>query len=310
MRSFQLRNNEAVHCAIGCRMKPEKDSTKWRDLLDRHHPLVLPGAYDAISARLIEASGFAAYFVGGFPVVGARYALPDIGLVGFGEMADSVRDIMQGSSLPVLVDIDDGYGDAKNVSRTIRCYERMGVSAVHIEDQLAPKRCGHIGGKALISTEAMEAKIRAAVAARSDTSLFIVARTDARDVEGLDAALRRGERYLRAGADGLFIESPRSVDELTMIGRAFDAPLLANMLEGGATPILSNRVLHELGFAMVIHGITLLMRAVRTMRETLFDLREDNLDPARAGISFEDYKTLVGFGAWAEIEDRFEQKRR
>jgi 2-methylisocitrate lyase-like PEP mutase family enzyme len=289
-------------------MKTGRSKPTWRELLARERPLVLPGAHDAFSARLIEAAGFSAYFIGGFPVIGARYALPDVGLVSLGEMAQSIREIMQGSRLPVLVDIDDGYGDVKNVTRTMRIYGEMGVSAVHMEDQLAPKRCGHMAGKVLISAEAMEAKIRAAAAAREGAEPFIVARTDARDVEGLDAALRRGERYVKAGADGLFIESPRSVEELETIGRAFDVPLLANMLEGGVTPILSNRQLGELGFSMVIHGITLLMRAARTMRETLADLKDDRLDPNKAGIKFEEYKTLVGFGDWAAVEDRFEKK--
>ena len=275
-------------------MASSDERPTWRELLSRHRPLVLPGAHDAFSARLIEAAGFSAYFIGGFPLIGARYALPDVGLTSFGEMSQAIRETMLGSQLPVLVDIDDGYGDVKNVTRTIRTYEQMGVSAVHLEDQLAPKRCGHMAGKVLISVEAMEAKIRAAAGARSSCELFIVARTDARDVEGLDAAFRRAERYVKAGADGLFIESPRSIEELEKIGRAFEVPLLANMLEGGVTPILPTSQLKELGFGMVIHGITLLMRAARTMQETLADLKEDRLDPKKKGVAFEDYKALVG----------------
>jgi len=277
----------------------------WRELIANHHPLVLPGAHDAFSARLIEQVGFPAYFIGGFPVIGARFALPDIGLVGFGEMSRSISDIMQGSSLPVLVDIDDGYGDVKNITRTITIYERMGVSAVHMEDQVAPKRCGHMSGKTLIPVEDMVAKIRAAAAARSSREMFIIARTDARDVEGLDAALRRAESYVNAGADGLFIESPRNIEEMERIGRSFDVPLLANMLEGGVTPILPNRQLHELGYSMVIHGITLLMRAARTMRETLHDLMNDSLDPENTGVTFGEYKTIVGFDDWAFVENEF-----
>ena len=275
-------------------MASSDERPTWRELLSRHRPLVLPGAHDAFSARLIEAAGFSAYFIGGFPLIGARYALPDVGLTSFGEMSQAIRETMLGSQLPVLVDIDDGYGDVKNVTRTIRTYEQMGVSAVHLEDQLAPKRCGHMAGKVLISVEAMEAKIRAAAGARSSRELFIVARTDARDVEGLDAAFRRAERYVKAGADGLFIELPRSIEELEKIGRAFEVPLLANMLEGGVTPILPTSQLKELGFGMVIHGITLLMRAARTMQETLADLKEDRLDPKKKGVAFEDYKALVG----------------
>src|SRR6058998_3601431 len=169
----------------------------WKDLLARGEPLLLPCAYDALSARLIERAGFAAYSVGGYALVGARYGLPDIGLVGFGEMSAGIRDIMAASSLPVLVDCDDGYGDAKNVARTIRGYEAMGVAAIFMEDQRAPKRCGHMAGKDVVDAAVMVAKIRAAVAARQN-GIFIVARTDARAVHGLDEALRRGELYLEA----------------------------------------------------------------------------------------------------------------
>src|SRR6516164_4379942 len=215
----------------------------WKELLARSEPLILPCAHDALSARLIERAGFAAYSVGGYALVGARHALPDIGLVAFGEMSAGIRDIMAASSLPVLVDCDDGYGDAKNVARTIAGYEAMGVSAIFMEDQRAPKRCGHMAGKDVIDADAMAAKLRAAVAARRGADLFIIARTDARAVYGLDEALRRAEIYLKAGADGLFIEAPQSIDELTRIGRMFQGvPQLANMVEGGGrTPVLPSR---------------------------------------------------------------------
>jgi 2-methylisocitrate lyase-like PEP mutase family enzyme len=283
---------------------PAKKAT-WRELLAENKPLVLPGAHDALSAHLIENAGFPAYFIGGFPVIGVRYALPDIGLVGLGEMSQSVSEIMLGSRLPVLVDADDGYGDVKNVTRTIQTYERLGASSIFFEDQLAPKRCGHMAGKVLVSVETMEAKLRAAAAARENKELFIIARTDAREVEGLDAAFKRAERYLRAGADGLFIEAPRNVDELKQIGSAFGVPQLANMLEGGLTPIISNRELGEMGFSMIIHGITLMMRSASVMRDTLKEIKDDKLTPSRGGVTFEEYKQLVGFGNWAAVEDRF-----
>src|SRR5213592_2677777 len=190
----------------------------WKELLARGQPLLLPCAHDALSARLIERAGFAAYSVGGYALVGARYGLPDIG----------------------LVDCDDGYGDAKNVARTVTGYEAMGVSAIFMEDQRAPKRCGHMAGKDVIEADVMTAKLRAAVDARGSPDLFIIARTDARAVHGLDDALRRAEMYLKAGADGLFIEAPQSVEELAQIGRTFQGvPQIANMLEGGGrTPVL------------------------------------------------------------------------
>lgn len=286
-------------------MSAQKTTPTWRELMAQNKPLVLPGAHDAFSARLIADAGFPAYFIGGFPVIGARYGLPDIGLVGLGEMHQNISEIMSACSLPVLVDADDGYGDVKNVVRTTRAYERLGASAIFFEDQVAPKRCGHMAGKVLIPTETMEAKLQAAADAREDKEFFIIARTDARDVEGLDAAFRRAERYLKAGADGLFIESPRSVDELEKIGGSFGVPHLANMLEGGVTPILSNAELGQMGFSMVIHGINLLMRSARVMKETLAALREDALKPDVNAVSFEEYKRLVGFGDWAEIDNRF-----
>src|SRR5499433_2312883 len=172
--------------------RPARRST-WKELLAREKPLLLPVAHDALAARLIERAGFAAYSIGGFPLVGSRYGVPDIGLVGFGEMSAGMRDIMAASSLPVLIDADDGYGDVKNVARTIRGYEAMGAGAIFIEDQRAPKRCGHMAGKDVIDADVMAAKLRAAVDARHSADLFIIARTDARAVHGLDEALRRAE---------------------------------------------------------------------------------------------------------------------
>jgi 2-methylisocitrate lyase-like PEP mutase family enzyme len=201
----------------------------WRDALATERPLLLPCAHDALSARIIQEAGFSAYSIGGFPLVGARHALPDVGLVGLGEMAAGIRDILAASTLPVLVDADDGYGDVKNVTRTVRLYESMGVAAMFIEDQVSPKRCGHMAGKDVVAVEVMETKVRAAVAARRDPDTFIMARTDARAVHGLDDALRRAERYLEAGADGIFVEAPRSPEELEQVAKSFDVPQLANM---------------------------------------------------------------------------------
>jgi 2-methylisocitrate lyase-like PEP mutase family enzyme len=277
----------------------------WRELLQREKPLVLPGAHDALSARLIEMAGFAAYCIGGYPVVGARYGLPDLGIAGLGEISAGMRDIMAASNLPVLIDGDDGYGDVKNVTRTIETYERMGASAIFIEDQVAPKRCGHMAGKDVVPTDVMERKIRAAVAARQNKDLFLIARTDARAVHGLDEALRRGERYVRAGADGLFVEAPLSVAELERVARAFDVPQFCNMLDGGQTPILSNRELFEMGFAMVVHGTTLIMRVAKTMRDALADLKADRLSFADASVSFEEFKQITNFSKWSGVEDRF-----
>jgi 2,3-dimethylmalate lyase len=277
----------------------------WRELLAREKPLVLPGAHDALSARLIEQAGFAAYVIGGYPLVGARYGLPDLGLVGLGEMAAGIRDIMSATSLPVLIDGDHGYGDVKNVTRTIQTYEDMGASAIFIEDQVAPKRCGHMAGKDVIPTELMEQKLRAAAAARRSKDTFLIARTDARAVHGLDEALRRAARYVKAGADGIFVEAPLTVEELARIGREVEVPQFCNMLTGGRTPILTNKELYDMGFEMVVHGITLVMKVARTMRDALEELKADRLSFQNDSVTFEEFKKIMKFSDWAEVEDRF-----
>lgn len=287
-------------------MTQPSSSTHFRELVASERPLVLPGAHDALSAMLIQQAGFKAYFIGGFPVVGVRYGLPDIGLANLGEISGAVRDILAVNDLPVLVDVDNGYGDVKNVVHAVHTYEKMGVQALFFEDQVSPKRCGHIEGKALLPCDEMERRIRAAASERRDPRTFIIARTDAREVIGMDEALRRGERYARAGADGIFIEAPESVEELAHVGRALaGVPLMANMLEGGRTPILKPSELEDMGFRIVIYGISLLMRSVRTMQDALADLHSGELKLVGSGIGFEEYKRIVGFPRWAALETRY-----
>jgi len=281
--------------------------TTWKQALEAERPLLLPCAHDALSARLIERAGFHGYSIGGFPLVGARHALPDIGLASFGEMYAGMADIRAACDLPVLVDADDGYGDAKNVSRTIHAYEQLGASAIFIEDQVAPKRCGHMHGKALVPVAQMVAKIRAAVAARDNPDTFLLARTDARAVEGLDTALRRAERYLQAGADGIFVEAPQSLEELRTVAERFDVPQLANMLEDGRTPLVSPAVLRELGFAMVAYPTTLIFRFARTIERALADLQSGRLSLVGEGVGFNEFKSMVEFDRWQELERRAEE---
>jgi 2-methylisocitrate lyase-like PEP mutase family enzyme len=276
----------------------------FRSILKTEGFLTLPGAHDAISARLIQQAGFKAYFIGGFPLIGARFGLPDVGLATLGEISTAVRDILSACDLPVMVDGDNGYGDTKTLVHTLHTYERLGVTALMFEDQVAPKRCGHIAGKDVISMDRMEANIRAAVQNRMNPETFILARTDARDVTGLDDAFRRAERYLAAGADGLFIESPHNIDELTLIGRTFDVPQMANMLEGGGTPVLKPSELIELGFGMGVYGISLLLHSVRTMQGILSKLKAEDLSFIGKGAGFDEFKSIVGFEKWASIEGR------
>jgi len=267
--------------------------------------LVVPGAHDALSARLIQKVGFETYFIGGFPAIGSRYGVPDVGLKGFGEMSAAVRDIMSACDLPVFVDGDDGYGDVKNVVHTVRTYERMGVSAILLEDQQWPKRCGHLAGKKVVPVEVAEAKIRAAISERLDAETWILARTDARAVYDLDEAMRRAERYLRAGADGIFIEAPRSVQELERIGRAFDVPQICNPLIGGQTPILTMQELSELGFSAAVLGLDTLMHAAKAVEAVLVDMKSGRFARRNDGMDFEAYKKIVGYDEWQSIDDRF-----
>ena len=284
---------------------PAPMSQTFRQLVTTEKPLVMPGAHDALSALLIQQAGFKAVFMGGFPIAGVRYGVPDIGLLGAREFADAYRDMLAVTDLPALVDADNGYGDHKNVVHVVHNLARLGVQALFFEDQVSPKRCGHIAGKALVSTEEMCAKIRAAAGERMRPDTFIIARADAREVVGMDEALRRGEAYVRAGADGLFIEAPLDIEEMRTIGRTFDVPLLANMLEGGRTPILKPAQLEELGFRLVIYGISLLMRITKTMQAALADIKSGEFSEVGSGVGFEEYKAIVGMPAWSAIEDKY-----
>lgn len=283
----------------------------WKELLDREQPLLLPCAHDALSARLIERAGFSAYSIGGFALVGARHAIPDIGLAAFGEISAGIRDIMAATRLPVMVDGDTGYGDVKNVAHTIEGYEAMGASAIFIEDQVAPKRCGHMAGKDVIPAEQMVAKIKAAVGARRSKDFFIIARTDARAVHGLDEALRRGELYLRAGVDGIFIEAPQTLAELERVGRAFKGvPQLANMLESGQTPVLPPADLKAMGFAMAAYPTTLIFRVARTIERALADIKNGRTLAGNDGVNFAEFKDITNYGDWARIEDTYGRTNR
>ncbi len=282
----------------------------FRTALAAERPLILFGAYDALSARLIERAGCAALFVSGFSIVGARYAVPDIGLRAFGDISAAVGDILQATSLPALIDIDDGYGDVKNAVHTVQAYERLGASAMMIEDQTWPKRCGHIAGKSVVPLADMEAKVRAVVGERTDPTTFIFARTDARTVLGLDEALRRAEAYLRAGADGLFIEAPESVEEMAVIGKHFDVPLLANPLEGGRSPILTPKEYGELGFGIIGYGITLVLRAAAAMVSAIDDIRAGRFGAPQNALGLEQFKEIVRFSDWSQIEDKYRPRKR
>ncbi|MCC6211853.1 MAG: isocitrate lyase/PEP mutase family protein [Burkholderiales bacterium] len=276
----------------------------FRGLLSADGPLLLPGAHDALAARLIQRAGFSGYFIGGFGVVGARFGVPDVGLKGFGELSLAVRDILAACDLPVLVDADDGYGDVKNTVHTVNSYEAMGVGALFLEDQRWPKRCGHLEGKQVVPVEEHEAKIRAAAAERRNPDTFLIARTDARAVTGLDDAMRRAERYLRAGADCIFIEALRSVEELERVGKAFDLQV-ANPLAGGVSPILRPEEYFRLGFKILPYGIDLILRVTRAMQVALEDMRSGRFELMGSGVGLREYLQVVGFDEWTRVEESY-----
>lgn len=217
--------------------------------------LIAPGVYDALTALLVEQAGFDCAYVSGASVSFTRIGRPDLGLTTLTELADTVANMRERVDLPLVVDADTGFGNALNVGRTVRLLERMGASAIQLEDQTSPKRCGHLEGKSLVSVEEMTGKIKAAVDARHDADTLIVARTDALVLEGVDHAIERGQAFAAAGADMLFVESPRDRDELARIGAELGirCRLLCNMVEGGKTPLLPAAELGELGFDLVIY---------------------------------------------------------
>jgi 2-methylisocitrate lyase-like PEP mutase family enzyme len=284
----------------------------WRKLLKQKKLIQLPAAHDALTAKLIEKAGFSAYQVGGFALDGGRFALPDIDLTRFGEKSEAVREIIAASDLPALVDADDGYGDVKNVTHTVRLYEEMGVSAIFIEDQKPPKRCGHMAGKEVVPPEEMAQKIRAAVSARRDKdSMFLIARTDAVEPNGLDDALRRCELYLKAGADALYVEAEHDEKQLARVARAFRGEwLVANMLEGGGkTPWLLPRHLGQMGYSMVLYPTTVLFQMTHAMKVALQNLRDGRqMDISRA-VTMKEFEAIVDLPRWALIEGRFRSGR-
>ena len=272
-------------------------ATRLRALLARPEPLLVPGAYDALSARLVEHAGFDAVYMTGFGATASLLGLPDVGLLSLPDMVDNAGRMARAVDVPLISDADTGYGNAINVARTVQQFERAGVAAVHLEDQVAPKRCGHMSGKSVVPVDEMVEKVRAAVAARQDPDFVLIARTDARAVEGLDAALARAQAYLDAGADVLFVEAPESESEVAEVAAAFpDTPLLFNWVERGRTPMLPLERIAELGFALVIFPVATLFSATTGMQRYLSELRTSGTPLATLddAIDFDTFTDLVG----------------
>ena len=270
-------------------------------------PLILPGAPDALGARVIEALGFDAVYITGAGVTNARLGVPDLGLITLTELADTVEAARAAVSIPVLVDADTGFGGPLNVRRTVQTLERRGADAIQLEDQTFPKRCGHFAGKEVLPAAEMVAKLHAALDARTSDALLIIARTDARQMLGLEAALERAELYREAGADVIFVEAPASAGELSEIGRRIDAPLLVNIVEGGATPQLPASELSALGFAIVLYANAALRGAVHGMQVVLEHLRRTGSTQGALEqmVGWEERQALVGKPFFDELGERY-----
>jgi 2-methylisocitrate lyase-like PEP mutase family enzyme len=279
-----------------------------RSLLAGDGCLTLPGVYDGISARVADSLGFQALYMTGYGAVASALGVPDAGLATFTEMLDRVRCIASAIGVPFIADGDTGYGGLLNVDRTVRGYAAAGASGIQIEDQEFPKKCGHTEYRRVIPEDDAVAKVRVASDARPSPDFLIVARTDARYSEGMDAALRRGERFLEAGADVLFVESPESLEELRRVGETFrGANLLANMVEGGRTPYLSAGELASMGFKIALYPGTGFLTAARALQLAYGHLRETGIGSGSAApmLPFSEMNALMGFPAVHAFEKRY-----
>jgi 2-methylisocitrate lyase-like PEP mutase family enzyme len=286
-------------------------AARLRALLDSGQTIVAPGAFDPLAARLVEEAGFPAVYMTGFGTSAALLGRPDVGLLTMTEMAGNAGRIAACVDIPVIADADTGYGNPLNVIRTVGAYEAAGVAAIHIEDQVAPKKCGHMEGKLVIAPQEMAEKIRAAVEARTQPEFVIIARTDARAVEGLERALERGRLYREAGADALFVEAVVSEPEAEEVARAFPGvPLLFNWAEGGKTPPISLGRLTELGYRIVIFPISTLLAATAAMRGILREIAQAGTPAAVMGElpSFGEFTDFIGLPEVREIERRYVAK--
>src|SRR6201994_781252 len=282
-----------------------KARQRLRELLNAGELIVAPGVFDGISAQLTKRTGHAAAYMTGAGVAASGFGLPDIGLVTATEMSDRVRMIAGAlGDIPLIADADTGYGAPMNVVRTVRSYDAAGVGAIQLEDQVFPKRCGHLPDKQVVDAAVFEQTLAAALDARSDENLLIVARTDARAPLGLDAAIERANRYAQAGADVIFVEAPQSIEEIERIAHEVDAPLLINLVLGGMTPLESATRLQELGYAVAIHPSNPLARAVLGMLEGLCELNGGNLAdhlPSKPAEFF----NLVGMAEWLDLDAKY-----
>jgi 2-methylisocitrate lyase-like PEP mutase family enzyme len=282
------------------------DAQRIRDLV-AEQTVVMPGVYDALTARIAARIGFEIVFISGYSVSAVRLGEPDFGFLTESEMAEAARAVCRVSSAPVIVDADTGYGNAVNVMRTVRDFQDAGAAGVFLEDQVWPKKCGHFEGKQVVPIEEHAAKIRAACDARGERDLFVVARTDARQPLGLEAAIERCLAYKEAGADALFVEAPRSLEELERVAEALPPPLVANMIERGVTPHLSGAELEQLGYQLIVCPLAALYASAKAVTDVLRELRDRGTTAAVVDdmLAFDEFGEIVGLAERYADEARY-----
>jgi len=278
-------------------------------LQDKSKPLVIPGVYDAIGAKIVEKVGFEAMFQTGYGTSATLFGMPDYGFIGSTETVDNARRICRAVSVPVIVDADTGYGNALSVWKLVQELENAGASGIFLEDQRWPKRCGHMQGKEVVSIDEYAEKLQAALDARSNKNFIIVARTDARATEGLDKAIERGLYYKKVGADVIFVEAPKTIQEMKKIGSAIDAPLVANMIEGGATPISSETKLHEMGFKIILYPLSVLFSNTYATLQILRELKRSGTTRKlnKKLVNFDQFNDLVELKKYRKLEKQYKK---
>ena len=278
-----------------------------RSMLKSNKPLVIPGVYDAIGAKIAEKVGFDAMFQTGYGTSATLFGMPDYGFIGATETVDNARRICRAVTVPVIVDSDTGYGNALSVWKLVKELEAAGASGIFLEDQRWPKRCGHMQGKEVVSQEEYTEKLGAAIDARENKDFIIVARTDARATEGLEAAIERGLQNKKTGADAVFVEAPRSIEEMKQIGKSIKAPLVANMIEGGATPISSAQELHKMGFKIILYPLSVLFANTFATMNILEELKKTGTTSKYKNkvVNFDQFNDLVELSKFRKMEKKY-----
>ena len=278
-----------------------------KKMLKSKRPLVIPGVYDALGAKVAQKVGFDAMFQTGYGTSATLFGMPDYGFIGAAETVDNARRICGAVSVPVIVDSDTGYGNALSVWKLVKELESAGASGMFLEDQRWPKRCGHMQGKETVSQEEYTEKLAAAIDAREDEDFIIVARTDARDTKGLDEAIERGRQNKKTGADAIFVEAPRSIEEMEKIGRQINAPLVANMIEGGTTPLSSAETLNKMGFTVILYPLSVLYASTLATMSILEELKESGTTSKSKHkvLSFDQFNDLVELPKFRKMEKRY-----